>query len=87
MNFLPFVSLSAGFDQPGSMWSSGFHTGQDFSVGAGTPIHAAASGVVVTAGWEGPYGNSTVIRSVMPNSAVVKTRYAHQSGSSDISGV
>lgn len=71
--------LSAHYGQAGSMWSSGYHTGQDFSVPSGTPIHAAASGIVITAGWEGPYGNSTVIRSVMPSGGVVKTRYAHQS--------
>lgn len=71
--------LSAGFGQAGPLWSSGHHTGQDFSVGSGTPIHAAADGIVVSAGLEGPYGQSTVIRSVMADGVVVKTRYAHQS--------
>jgi murein DD-endopeptidase MepM/ murein hydrolase activator NlpD len=34
------------------------HTGQDFAVPTGTPVIAAGSGVVVFAGWDGPYGNA-----------------------------
>jgi len=32
------------------------HTGVDLAVGYGTPIHAAASGMVIYAGWFGAYG-------------------------------
>ncbi len=38
--------LSAHFGQAGKMWSSGHHTGQDFSAPLGTPIYAAHSGTV-----------------------------------------
>ena len=35
------------------------HEGIDIGVGYGTPIHAAACGTVIYAGWEGGYGNFT----------------------------
>jgi murein DD-endopeptidase MepM/ murein hydrolase activator NlpD len=37
------------------------HTGQDYGVPCGTPVHAAASGTVKTAGWVDMYGNRVVI--------------------------
>ena len=37
------------------------HTGTDFAVGCGTPVHAAKSGRVILAGWAGGYGNRVVI--------------------------
>ncbi|MCD1285696.1 MULTISPECIES: M23 family metallopeptidase [unclassified Brevibacterium] len=37
------------------------HSGTDFGVPCGTPIHAAGDGVVVGAGWTGGYGNRVVI--------------------------
>ena len=42
------------------LWSSA-HTGLDFAVDEGTPIHAVASGVVTEATYDGSYGNKTVI--------------------------
>ena len=65
---------SAGFGVAGPMWSSGHHTGQDLSATAGTPILAAAAGVVVFTGNGGPYGNLTQIQH--PDG--VQTWYAHQ---------
>lgn len=53
----------------------GFHTGIDIGVGVGTPYHAAASGVVTLAGWDGPYGKCIVI----DHGNGVQTRYAHSS--------
>jgi murein DD-endopeptidase MepM/ murein hydrolase activator NlpD len=51
------------------------HTGVDFGASAGTPIHAAADGVVVHAGPRGGYGNATII----DHGNSLATLYAHQS--------
>ncbi|MEV4973456.1 M23 family metallopeptidase [Streptomyces scopuliridis] len=58
--------LSAGFGLGGSRWAHK-HSGQDFAVPVGTPVHAAHSGTVVKAGpngaGDGPaYGNAIVIK-------------------------
>jgi murein DD-endopeptidase MepM/ murein hydrolase activator NlpD len=37
------------------------HAGTDFGASCGTPVHAAAAGTVVRAGWAGGYGNQLVI--------------------------
>jgi murein DD-endopeptidase MepM/ murein hydrolase activator NlpD len=54
---------------------AGFHPGVDFAAGAGTPIHAAAAGVVVTAGDCGGYGNCVVI----DHGVSMATVYGHES--------
>jgi len=51
------------------------HTGVDFGADLGTPIRAAADGVVVAAGPRGGYGNATVI----DHGNSLGTLYAHQS--------
>jgi murein DD-endopeptidase MepM/ murein hydrolase activator NlpD len=51
------------------------HTGIDFGASAGTPIRAAADGVVVSAGPLGGYGNATVI----DHGNGLATLYGHQS--------
>jgi murein DD-endopeptidase MepM/ murein hydrolase activator NlpD len=51
------------------------HAGIDIGVPYGTPIHAAASGRVVIAGWVGGYGNYTCI----DHGGGLATCYAHQS--------
>jgi murein DD-endopeptidase MepM/ murein hydrolase activator NlpD len=51
------------------------HEGIDIGVGYGTPIHAAASGTVIYAGWLGGYGNVTVV----DHGGGLSTAYAHQS--------
>lgn len=38
-----------------------FHDGVDLACSSGTPIHAAANGRVVHAGWYGPYGIAVII--------------------------
>jgi murein DD-endopeptidase MepM/ murein hydrolase activator NlpD len=38
-----------------------FHAGIDYMVKKGTPVLAAASGIVIKAGWDGGYGNSVEI--------------------------
>jgi len=37
------------------------HTGQDIAAPSGTPIKAAGSGVVISAGWRNGYGNTVII--------------------------
>ena len=54
---------------------AGFHPGFDVSAGSGTPIHAAAAGVVVIAGDCGGYGNCVVL----DHGDSLATVYAHQS--------
>jgi murein DD-endopeptidase MepM/ murein hydrolase activator NlpD len=44
----------------GMRWGR-MHEGIDLGCGSGTPVHAAASGTVVVAGWVGGYGNFVVI--------------------------
>lgn len=60
---LPVVGyhLTARFGQGGGLWSSGRHTGLDFAGPSGTPIVAVAGGTVTSAGYEGAYGNRTII--------------------------
>ncbi|HEY8726458.1 MAG TPA: peptidoglycan DD-metalloendopeptidase family protein [Gaiellaceae bacterium] len=58
------------------------HAGIDIGVPYGTPIHAAASGTVVLAGWNGGYGNYTCI----DHGGGMATCYAHQSSYAVSSG-
>lgn len=54
-------TLSARFGQSSSMWSSGAHTGLDFAGPSGTEIVSVAAGTVTSVGYEGSYGNRTVV--------------------------
>ncbi|MEU7060194.1 M23 family metallopeptidase [Streptomyces sp. NPDC046197] len=54
-------TITGTFGQPGSMWSSGYHTGLDFAAPTGTLIKAIHSGTVTQAGWAGAYGYRTVL--------------------------
>jgi murein DD-endopeptidase MepM/ murein hydrolase activator NlpD len=58
----------------GMRWGR-MHTGIDIAVGYGTPIHAAASGRVIYAGWMDGYGNLVFI----DHGNGLSTGYAHQS--------
>ncbi|WP_431983224.1 transglycosylase family protein, partial [Streptomyces qinglanensis] len=53
---------STPYRAAGSNWSSGHHTGVDFSAATGTPVQAVAAGEVVAAGDGGAYGNQVVVR-------------------------
>lgn len=72
---------------PGGLFTSGYgmrrhpvlgtwvlHAGVDWSAPRGTPIMAAADGVVVAAGWESGYGRTTRIL----HANGIETTYAHQ---------
>ena len=58
---LPLASyqLTATFGQYG-LWAS-YHTGLDFNGNTGDPIMAIANGTVTSTGYDGAYGNKTVI--------------------------
>jgi len=52
---------------------SGSHSGIDLAAGTGTPVSSVASGTVVSAGYEGSYGNKVVLR----HSDGTETWYCH----------
>lgn len=53
--------LTARFGQGGGYWSSGRHTGLDFAGPSGSTIVSMAAGTVTSAGYEGAYGNRTIV--------------------------
>jgi murein DD-endopeptidase MepM/ murein hydrolase activator NlpD len=52
--------LTARFGDSSGLWAH-YHTGLDFAAPAGTEIHAVANGVVTSVGYDGAYGNKTVV--------------------------
>ena len=56
-----------------------FHAGVDFGAACGTPIHAAETGTVTYAGWNGGYGNYTLINHGKIDGKFYSTGYGHQS--------
>ncbi|RKN42520.1 M23 family metallopeptidase [Streptomyces hoynatensis] len=71
--------LTASFGNSGDRWAHK-HSGQDFAVPVGTPVHAVHGGTVVKAGpngaGDGPaYGNAVVIK----HADGTYTQYAHLS--------
>jgi murein DD-endopeptidase MepM/ murein hydrolase activator NlpD len=55
------------------------HAGVDFAAPGGTPIHAAADGRVIQAGWNGGYGNYTCVGHGQVDGKGFATCYGHQS--------
>jgi murein DD-endopeptidase MepM/ murein hydrolase activator NlpD len=55
------------------------HAGMDIAADGGTPIHAAASGRVIRAGYNGGYGNYTCISHGRLSGEGFSTCYGHQS--------
>lgn len=53
------------------------HTGADFGVPCGTPIHAAGDGIVVSSGWNGGYGNRVVISHGKIKGKSIASTYNH----------
>jgi murein DD-endopeptidase MepM/ murein hydrolase activator NlpD len=52
--------LTGRFGDVSGLWAT-VHTGLDFAAPTGTPIHAVANGVVTSVGYDGSYGNKTVV--------------------------
>ncbi|MFI6461111.1 peptidoglycan DD-metalloendopeptidase family protein [Streptomyces sp. NPDC050538] len=69
------ATIGTGYHVAGSMWSSGYHTGVDFVVPTGTTVKAIAAGTVVSAAYDGAYGNEVVIR----HADGEYSQYAHMS--------
>jgi murein DD-endopeptidase MepM/ murein hydrolase activator NlpD len=63
--------VTSGF---GSRWGR-MHEGIDIAVGSGTPVHAAAAGTVIYAGWVSGYGNIVVL----DHGNGLSTAYGHNS--------
>ena len=63
--------VTSGF---GSRWGR-MHEGIDIAVGEGTPVRAAAAGLVIYSGWMGGYGNLVVV----DHGNGLSTAYAHNS--------
>ncbi|MFE5112926.1 peptidoglycan DD-metalloendopeptidase family protein [Streptomyces sp. NPDC056663] len=57
----PGIPLGTGYKEAGVSWSSGYHTGVDFLAPSGTALQAVGAGTVVSAGWDGSYGNEVII--------------------------
>lgn len=53
--------LTARYNQRGSSWSSGYHTGLDFAAPEGTPLKSITAGTVTDTSWHSAYGNLTKI--------------------------
>jgi murein DD-endopeptidase MepM/ murein hydrolase activator NlpD len=79
---VPGAGWSASFGEAGSAWSSGYHTGQDFTAPSGTPVLAAGDGTITSATWSDAYGN--IIELTHPNGD--QSWYAHLSNFAATSG-
>ncbi|MHB1981626.1 MAG: M23 family metallopeptidase, partial [Sulfobacillus sp.] len=82
VNSMAFIwPVNGPITNPFAYWYDPFahkwelHTGIDIGVPMYTPIHAAAAGRVIIAGWINGYGNTVVL----DNGGGVSTLYAHQS--------
>jgi murein DD-endopeptidase MepM/ murein hydrolase activator NlpD len=53
--------LTGRFGDRSGLWST-VHTGLDFAAPSGTPIRSVAAGTVLSTGYDGRYGEKTVIR-------------------------
>jgi murein DD-endopeptidase MepM/ murein hydrolase activator NlpD len=79
---VPGAGWSASFGDAGSAWSSGYHTGQDFTAPSGTPVLAAGDGTITSATWSDAYGN--IIELTHPDGD--QSWYAHLSEFAQTSG-
>jgi murein DD-endopeptidase MepM/ murein hydrolase activator NlpD len=58
---------------------SRLHAGTDFGAACGTPVHAAASGKVVRAGWVGGFGNQVLVAHGRMKGKQLASSYNHLS--------
>ncbi|MFE9426623.1 M23 family metallopeptidase [Kitasatospora sp. NPDC006697] len=58
----PGAPISNPYGKPDRGYAAGYHTGVDFAVNSGTPLLAVGDATVVSAGWDGAYGNEVVLR-------------------------
>ena len=70
--------LTARFGQSSGLWST-THTGLDFAGPSGTTIVSVAAGTVTSAGYEGAYGNRTIVTLTSGPDAGTEIWYCHQS--------
>ncbi|MFY0409069.1 M23 family metallopeptidase [Solicola sp. PLA-1-18] len=73
--------LTARFGQSSSLWST-VHTGLDFAAPSGTKLVAVAKGTVTSVGFDGAYGNKTVL--TLEDGTEIW--YCHQSATSVTAG-
>jgi murein DD-endopeptidase MepM/ murein hydrolase activator NlpD len=73
---VPFVSSSFGYRSDPFTGETAMHAGLDFPAPSGTPIHAAADGVVTFVGSKGGYGNCVEVT----HGNGMMTRYGHMAG-------
>ena len=69
-------NISCHFGEPDG-WTGAPHGGMDFAAGYGTPIYAAADGVVVKAGYHNSWGNYVKIYHGVVDGNQIYTLYAH----------
>lgn len=72
----PITSAFGEREDPLNTAEGEFHTGVDIGAPFGTPVHAAADGVVQKAGWETGYGRLVILN----DGHSIETYYAHLSG-------
>jgi len=74
----PGAVITTPFGKPGK-WAAGFHTGQDYACGVGTPLRATWTGKVVAINaWGAAYGLH-VIYEHQVSGQTVRTAYCHMS--------
>ncbi len=72
-----YTTISSGYVQRNNPISgkAEYHSGYDIPAPAGTPVYAAADGVVITSGWVNGYGNTVMIS----HGSGLVTLYGHNS--------
>lgn len=74
-------TIGTSFGQPGSLWATGVHTGQDFPAAVGTPVRAVAAG---TAYVEHPAWAGNLVR--IDHGDGTETLYGHLSATTVTNG-